>query len=65
MKKRIIIKELRKNGCYLKRDGANHEIWENGLGQSDYVPRNSDVNEFTAKSIIKKSKTYPGKGAKK
>ena len=65
MKKRIVVKELKKNGWYLKREGANHEVWENGLGQLEYVPRHADINELTAKSIIKKSKNYPGKGVKK
>ncbi len=65
MKKRVVVKELKKNGWSLKREGANHEVWGNGLGQLEYVPRHSDINEYTAKSIIKKSKTYPGKGVNK
>ncbi|NGX57531.1 MAG: hypothetical protein K940chlam3_00423 [Chlamydiae bacterium] len=64
MKKNKIVKELRKFGWDKKREGANHEVWGNGLGQVDYLPRHADVNEFTAKSILKKAKKFPGKGAK-
>ncbi|MBQ9867077.1 MAG: toxin-antitoxin system, toxin component, HicA family protein [Lachnospiraceae bacterium] len=53
MKRRKLIKEVENNGWWIKRHGAEHDIYTNG--SSDVaVPRHPDVNEETAKEIIKK-----------
>lgn len=53
MKRRKLIKEVENNGWWIKRHGAEHDIYTNG--SSDVaVPRHPDVNEETAKDIIKK-----------
>jgi predicted RNA binding protein YcfA (HicA-like mRNA interferase family) len=53
MKRRILIKKLESNGWYLKRNGAEHDIYTNGIA-SEPIPRHPDVNERTAKAIIKR-----------
>lgn len=52
MKRRDLIKLLKANGYYLKRSGGNHDIYTNGK-QKVPVPRHNEINEFTAKGIIK------------
>lgn len=60
MKKTKLLKELKKYGWYLSRQGANHEIWENGNGDKLAVGRHADIPEPTAKAIIHKAKACPG-----
>lgn len=43
------------------REGANHEIWTFG-GERLVIPRHRDINERTARSIIKKAKDVSGDG---
>ncbi len=52
MKKKAVIKRLKKAGWYLKRQGANHEIWTDGK-KSIPVPRHTELDEDTAKGILK------------
>lgn len=56
MKKLVLEQELRALGCSFQREGGNHEIWSYENGRNFPVPRHSDVNEITAKSMIKKAK---------
>lgn len=60
MKKRDIEKRLRKLGWKLARHGGNHDIWTNGV-ETVEIPRHREVNEFTAKGIMKVAKESPGK----
>lgn len=53
MKKRDLEKLLAKNGFYLKRHGADHDIFTDGKKKIQ-VPRHKEINELLAKSIIKK-----------
>ena len=56
MKISELIKYLKKNGCYLKRNGSNHDIWCNKEnGQCTAVPRHSsnEVPKGTLKQILK------------
>lgn len=59
MKKKKLEKELKKLGWWLDNHGGNHDIWTNGTDKEP-VPRHNEVNEFTAKSILKKAKLKPG-----
>ena len=52
MKRRIVVKEAEKNGFWLKRNGASHDIYTNGEIDIQ-IPRHKDINEITAKEIIK------------
>jgi predicted RNA binding protein YcfA (HicA-like mRNA interferase family) len=60
MKKRDLEKELKKLGWWLDREGGNHEIWTNGE-KKEPVPRHAEINELTARSILKKAKQNPPK----
>jgi predicted RNA binding protein YcfA (HicA-like mRNA interferase family) len=55
MKRTDLIKTLERMGCVLVRHGANHDWYTNPLTkQSQPVPRHNEINEYLAKSIIKK-----------
>ena len=43
MKRRELIKRLEDKGWYLKRHGAEHDIYTNGK-QSEPIPRHPDIN---------------------
>ncbi len=53
MKRKDFIKMLEKNGWYLKREGANHDIYTNGIN-TEPVPRHNELNEMLVKAIIKR-----------
>lgn len=59
MKKRDLEKKLRQYGWELERQGGSHEIWSNGQGVTEPVPRHSEINEKLAKKIIKKAAYNP------
>lgn len=42
-------------GWRFLREGANHEVWTNGK-ETEPVPRHREVNEMTAKAILKRAK---------
>ncbi|MGI8654696.1 MAG: type II toxin-antitoxin system HicA family toxin [Pyrinomonadaceae bacterium] len=55
MKRRELIKILTDMGCVLVRSGGKHDWYTNPqTKQSQPVPRHNEINEFLAKSIIKK-----------
>lgn len=55
MKRRKLIKILENMGCTLVRHGGRHDWYTNlRTKQSQPVPRHNDINEYLAKSIIKK-----------
>ena len=53
MKRRDLIRLLEKNGWYLLRTGANHDIYTNGK-ENEPIPRHSELKEMLAKSIIRR-----------
>ena len=53
MKRRDLIKLLEKNGWWLLRNGANHDVYTNGK-VSEPIPRHSEVKENLAKAIIRR-----------
>ncbi len=55
MKRNELIRILRRNGCYLKREGANHSIWSSAItGAVEAIPRHNEIPDLLAKKIIKK-----------
>ena len=55
MKRRDLIKRLQDMGCVLVRHGARHDWYTNhATKQSQPVPRHNEINEITAKNIIRK-----------
>ena len=53
MKRRDLIRLLEKNGWYLLRTGANHDIYTYGK-ENEPIPRHSELKELLAKSIIRR-----------
>lgn len=53
MKRNDLIKLLERNGWYLKRNGANHDIYAKG-NHREPIPRHSEINERLARDIIKR-----------
>ncbi len=54
MKRRDLIKILQSNGWYKARSGNSHDIYTNGK-QSEPIPRHKEINELTAKGILKRA----------
>ena len=59
MKRRDLEKKLRELGWYLLRQGK-HEIWTNGE-LTEPVPRHNEIDEYTARSILRKVAANPPK----
>ncbi|MCH8293632.1 type II toxin-antitoxin system HicA family toxin [Candidatus Poribacteria bacterium] len=54
MKRRSLIRELTRAGCYLKRHGTKHDIYANPKnGRKTSVPRHSEIKESLCKEIRK------------
>lgn len=53
MKRRDRIKILEKAGFQFKEHGGNHDTYKQG-SDTEQVPRHKEINEITAKQIIKK-----------
>ena len=54
MKRKDLIKKLKENGWYFKRQGGEHEIYTDGIA-SVSVPRHKEISELTAKEILKQT----------
>ena len=63
MKRRDLEVKLTKLGWFPMRQGK-HEIWGNGVDTVP-VPRHKEINEYTARSILRKAEQYPGKKGSK
>ncbi|MCD7944916.1 MAG: type II toxin-antitoxin system HicA family toxin [Clostridia bacterium] len=44
---------MERNGWYLKRNGAEHDIYTNG-SNIETIPRHREIKENLAKAIIKR-----------
>jgi predicted RNA binding protein YcfA (HicA-like mRNA interferase family) len=52
MKRNLLIKHLNKFGCTLRREGANHSVYENSEKNTmSTVPRHPDVSDLLANTI--------------
>lgn len=60
MKRRDLAARLTAMGWRLVRQGGSHEIWTDGES-SLAVPRHREINELTAKGILKKAGRMKGK----
>ena len=52
MKNRDLIKKLNQAGFEMVRNGGNHDIFKKGNIEIP-VPRHKEINEMTAKKILK------------
>lgn len=53
MKRRDLIEKLQKAGFKLERNGGDHDIYRRG-SDTEEVPRHKEINEITAKKILKR-----------
>lgn len=53
MKQRDLIKKLESAGFVFKEHGGNHDTYKRG-SDTEQVPRHTEINEITAKKILKK-----------
>jgi predicted RNA binding protein YcfA (HicA-like mRNA interferase family) len=54
LKRKQFIRELVRAGCYLKRHGGNHDIYENPKnGKKAPIPRHSEIKESLCELIRK------------
>lgn len=54
MKKKDLIKIIISHGGSFVRHGSDHDIYQNAEGtKKTQVPRHNEINEITAKKIIK------------
>ena len=54
MKRGALLRYLRINGCYLKREGAAHSLWCNPeTGAVEAVPRHAEVPDLLARKICR------------
>lgn len=53
MKQRDLIKKLKVAGYKVKRNDGGHTIYEKEGGRPVQVPRHREINENTAKAILK------------
>ncbi len=53
MKRRDLIKKLEAAGYKVDRDDGNHTIYEKDGCRPVQVPRHREINELTAKAILK------------
>ena len=55
MKKVELLKKLHELGAVFVRHGANHDVFiQPKTNKEAAVPRHNEINEYTAKSILKK-----------
>ncbi len=55
MKRQKLEKILQKLGWTLDRHGRRHDIWTNDEFEIA-IPRHNEINEYTAKTILKEAK---------
>ncbi|MDR1352837.1 MAG: type II toxin-antitoxin system HicA family toxin [Treponema sp.] len=55
MKRSELLQKLKRQGAVLVRHGAKHDVYiQPGTGKEAAVPRHDEINEYTAKTILKK-----------
>jgi len=55
MKKFELIQKLNRQGAIFVRHGANHDVYmQPKTNKEAAVPRHDEINEYTAKAILKK-----------
>jgi len=54
MKRTALLKHLRRNGCFLKREGAAHALWCNPrTGWLEAVPRHTEIPDRLVRKICR------------
>jgi predicted RNA binding protein YcfA (HicA-like mRNA interferase family) len=55
MKRRDLERRLRDSGWQLVRHGARHDVWAKRERELT-VPRHAEINEYTARAILKEAR---------
>ena len=54
MKRSALLQHLRRNGCYLKREGKAHSLWCNpNTGAVEAVPRHAEIANLLVRKICR------------
>ncbi len=54
MKRNVLLKYIRSQGCELLREGSRHSWWYNPeLNKRSAIPRHSEIRDILAKKICK------------
>jgi predicted RNA binding protein YcfA (HicA-like mRNA interferase family) len=54
VKRESLLRHLRLNGCFLKREGGSHSLWCNAeTGQTEAIPRHTEVADLLARKICR------------
>jgi predicted RNA binding protein YcfA (HicA-like mRNA interferase family) len=54
MKRSALLKHLRRNGCFLKREGASHSLWMNPqTGQIEAIPRHTEISNRLVRKVCR------------
>lgn len=54
MKRRELIRHLQEYGCRLKREGAEHSLWQNpATGKMQALPRHTEISNLLARKICR------------
>ena len=54
MKRRALLRRITEEGAVLVRNGSEHDWYRNVItGKMSAVPRHREINEYTARSIIR------------
>lgn len=54
MKREALLRHLRRQGCYLKREGKEHSLWTNpGTGEVEAIPRHKEISDKLARKICR------------
>lgn len=60
MKLRVLLRRIADEGAVLVRHGSDHDWYRNVItGNMAAVPRHAEINEFTARAIIRELSAPP------
>lgn len=55
IKRKLLESQLKDLGCTFVSHSGEHDKWKSKKGNLLWIPRHKDINEYTAKSIIKQA----------
>jgi mRNA interferase HicA len=54
VKRSSLLQHLRRNGCFLKREGSSHSLWINAAtGAIEAIPRHTEIPNNLARKICR------------
>ncbi len=54
MKRSALLRHLRRHGCFLKREGRSHSLWQNPrTGHIEAVPRHTEIADKLARKMCR------------